>query len=79
MQFLKGSVQCHIQNKFVVHESLRLMVFVNTSDYLPTKEATGVRIAIHGQRECPFPDTFGYSAPTGAVSSFEMSLVRMLF
>lgn len=54
------------------------MVFVNTSDYLPTTEATGVRIAIHGQRECPFPDTFGYSAPTGAVSSFGISLVRVV-
>ncbi|EYC31894.1 hypothetical protein Y032_0003g1291 [Ancylostoma ceylanicum] len=56
---------------------LRLMVFVNTSDYLPTTEATGVRIAIHGQRECPFPDTFGYSAPTGAVSSFGISLRKV--
>ncbi|KAK6760068.1 hypothetical protein RB195_021547 [Necator americanus] len=56
---------------------LRLMVFVNASDYLPTTEAIGVRIAIHGQRECPFPDTFGYSAPTGAVSSFGISLRKV--
>ncbi|CAI5456239.1 unnamed protein product [Caenorhabditis angaria] len=53
---------------------LRLMLFVNSSDYLPTTEATGVRIAIHGQQECPFPDTFGYSAPTGAISSFGIGL-----
>ncbi|KIH64603.1 hypothetical protein ANCDUO_05085 [Ancylostoma duodenale] len=52
--------------KRVYRNRLRLMVFVNTSDYLPTTEATGVRIAIHSQRECPFPDVFGYSAPTGA-------------
>uniref|UniRef100_A0A1I7XKV2 Degenerin del-1 n=1 Tax=Heterorhabditis bacteriophora TaxID=37862 RepID=A0A1I7XKV2_HETBA len=56
---------------------LRLMVFVNSSDYLPTTEATGVRIAIHGQQECPFPDTFGYSAPTGAISSFGISLRKV--
>ncbi|NP_001355470.1 Degenerin del-1 [Caenorhabditis elegans] len=53
---------------------LRLMMFVNSSDYLPTTEATGVRIAIHGKEECPFPDTFGYSAPTGVISSFGISL-----
>ncbi|CAI2355903.1 unnamed protein product [Caenorhabditis sp. 36 PRJEB53466] len=56
---------------------LRLMLFVNSSDYLPTTEATGVRIAIHGKQECPFPDTFGYSAPTGAISSFGISLRRV--
>lgn len=54
------------------------MMFVNSSDYLPTTEATGVRIAIHAQGECPFPDTFGYSAPTGAVSSFGIGLVCLL-
>ncbi|KJH39990.1 degenerin [Dictyocaulus viviparus] len=56
---------------------LRLMMFVNASDYLPTTEATGVRITIHGQNHCPFPDTFGYSAPTGAVSSFGLSLKKV--
>ncbi|KAK5980075.1 Degenerin mec-4, partial [Trichostrongylus colubriformis] len=56
---------------------LRLMVFVNSSDYLPTTEAAGVRITIHSQRECPFPDTFGYSAPTGAISSFGISLRKV--
>ena len=37
----------------------------------------GVRIAVHNQTEMPFPDVFGFSAPTGFVSSFgnlEMSL-----
>uniref|UniRef100_A0A1I7TLH7 Glycoprotein n=1 Tax=Caenorhabditis tropicalis TaxID=1561998 RepID=A0A1I7TLH7_9PELO len=56
---------------------LRLMLFVNTSDYLPTTEATGVRLAIHDKEECPFPDTFGYSAPTGAISSFGISLRKV--
>ncbi|CAJ0610440.1 unnamed protein product [Cylicocyclus nassatus] len=67
----------HSSSRAGPSHGLRLMVFVNTSDYLPTTEATGVRIAIHGQRECPFPDTFGYSAPTGAVSSFGMSLRKV--
>uniref|UniRef100_A0AC34F1D8 Uncharacterized protein n=1 Tax=Panagrolaimus sp. ES5 TaxID=591445 RepID=A0AC34F1D8_9BILA len=53
---------------------LRLMVYINASDYLPTTESQGVRIAIHGQAEWPFPDTFGYSAPTGSVSSFGLSM-----
>lgn len=56
---------------------LRLMLFVNTSDYLPTTEATGVRLAIHDKTECPFPDTFGYSAPVGAISSFGISLRKV--
>lgn len=55
------------------------MLFVNASDYLPTTEATGVRLAIHGQDEHPFPDTFGYSAPTGAISSFGLSMVLFLY
>uniref|UniRef100_A0A914W406 Uncharacterized protein n=1 Tax=Plectus sambesii TaxID=2011161 RepID=A0A914W406_9BILA len=37
---------------------------------MSTSEAAGVRLSIHGQLEYPFPDTFGYSAPTGFVSSF---------
>uniref|UniRef100_A0A914XKG2 Amiloride-sensitive sodium channel n=1 Tax=Plectus sambesii TaxID=2011161 RepID=A0A914XKG2_9BILA len=56
---------------------LRLMAFVNASDYLPTTEAAGVRIAIHERDEFPFPDTFGYSAPTGFVSSFGLSLRKV--
>jgi hypothetical protein len=40
------------------------MIFVNASDYLPTTEATGVRIAIHGRKEYPYPDAFGYNAPS---------------
>ncbi|KAH7727893.1 DEL-1 protein [Aphelenchoides avenae] len=56
---------------------LRLLVYINASDYLPTTEASGVRIAIHAQEEYPFPDTFGYSAPTGSVSSFGMSMRKV--
>ncbi|KAI6173379.1 Na+ channel, amiloride-sensitive family and Degenerin family-containing protein [Aphelenchoides besseyi] len=56
---------------------LRLLVHINHTDYLPTTQATGVRIAIHHKKETPFPDTFGYSAPTGAVSSFGMSMRKV--
>uniref|UniRef100_A0A914CAP8 Amiloride-sensitive sodium channel n=1 Tax=Acrobeloides nanus TaxID=290746 RepID=A0A914CAP8_9BILA len=56
---------------------LRLMVYINASDYLPTTEAMGVRIAIHDPDEWPFPDTFGYSAPTGSLSSFGLSLRKV--
>ncbi|KAK6059391.1 Amiloride-sensitive sodium channel [Cooperia oncophora] len=54
---------------------LRMLVYVNASDYMPTTEATGVRLTIHDKEEFPFPDTFGYSAPTGYVSSFGLRLV----
>uniref|UniRef100_A0A914WQ00 Uncharacterized protein n=1 Tax=Plectus sambesii TaxID=2011161 RepID=A0A914WQ00_9BILA len=37
---------------------------------MPTTEAAGVRLVVHEQDDEPFPDTFGYSAPTGFVSSF---------
>ncbi|KAI6215947.1 Na+ channel, amiloride-sensitive family and Degenerin family-containing protein [Aphelenchoides besseyi] len=49
---------------------LRLLLNVNQSDYLPTTEAAGIRLVVHEQDQEPFPDTFGYSAPTGFVSSF---------
>uniref|UniRef100_A0A915CMF8 Uncharacterized protein n=1 Tax=Ditylenchus dipsaci TaxID=166011 RepID=A0A915CMF8_9BILA len=56
---------------------LRLLVFINSSDYLPTTHSSGVRIAIHSPEEWPFPDSFGYSAPTDAVSSFGLSLKKV--
>ncbi|VDM58254.1 unnamed protein product [Angiostrongylus costaricensis] len=49
---------------------LRLLLDVHQDDYMPTTEAAGVRIVVHEQDKEPFPDTFGYSAPTGFVSSF---------
>lgn len=57
---------------------LRLMIFVNLTDYLPISDSAGVRIAIHDKTEFPFPDTFGYSAPTGFISSFGITLVRAM-
>ncbi|CAI5448011.1 unnamed protein product [Caenorhabditis angaria] len=49
---------------------LRLLLDVHQDDYMPTTESAGVRIVVHEQNKEPFPDTFGYSAPTGFVSSF---------
>ncbi|KAI6170998.1 Na+ channel, amiloride-sensitive family and Degenerin family-containing protein [Aphelenchoides bicaudatus] len=56
---------------------LRLLLNVNQSDYLPTTEAAGVRLVVHEQDQEPFPDTFGYSAPTGFVSSFGLKTKRL--
>uniref|UniRef100_A0A8R1HXL4 Degenerin n=1 Tax=Caenorhabditis japonica TaxID=281687 RepID=A0A8R1HXL4_CAEJA len=56
---------------------LRVMLFVNASDYLPTSEAVGIRLTIHDKEDFPFPDTFGYSAPTGYISSFGMRMKKM--
>ncbi|GMT28473.1 hypothetical protein PFISCL1PPCAC_19770, partial [Pristionchus fissidentatus] len=56
---------------------LRFQVFVNVSDYLPTTEAAGVRLTVHSHDEQPFPDTLGFSAPTGFVSSFGIRLKHM--
>uniref|UniRef100_A0A914XEE3 Uncharacterized protein n=1 Tax=Plectus sambesii TaxID=2011161 RepID=A0A914XEE3_9BILA len=56
---------------------LRMLLYVNATEYLPTTEAVGVRLTIHDKDDFPFPDTFGYSAPTGYVSSFGMKLRRM--
>lgn len=54
---------------------LRVLVYSNVSDYMPTTEAAGVRIQIHGHNDQPFPDTFGQNAPTGFISSFGIKLV----
>ncbi|CAJ0578265.1 unnamed protein product, partial [Mesorhabditis spiculigera] len=56
---------------------LRVLMFVDASDYLPTTEAVGIRMTIHDKDEFPFPDTFGYSAPTGYISSFGMKMQQM--
>uniref|UniRef100_A0A7I4KHJ7 BMA-MEC-4 n=1 Tax=Brugia malayi TaxID=6279 RepID=A0A7I4KHJ7_BRUMA len=56
---------------------LRILLYVNESEYMPTTEATGIRLTIHDKEDYPFPDTFGYSAPTGYISSFGLRLKRM--
>ena len=56
---------------------LRLIVYINASEYLPTTEAAGIKMTIHEKTEYPFPDTFGYNAPVGYISSFGIKLKRM--
>ncbi|VDM40283.1 unnamed protein product [Toxocara canis] len=50
--------------------SLRVLLYANVSEYLPTSESVGFRITVHDKWIVPFPDAFGYSAPTGFLSSF---------
>uniref|UniRef100_A0A914RGD6 Amiloride-sensitive sodium channel n=1 Tax=Parascaris equorum TaxID=6256 RepID=A0A914RGD6_PAREQ len=50
--------------------SLRVLLYANVTEYLPTSESVGFRITVHDKWIVPFPDAFGYSAPTGFLSSF---------
>lgn len=52
-------------------------MYVNASDYMATTEATGIRMAVNVKGEFPFPETFGYSAPTGYISSFPMRMASV--
>lgn len=54
---------------------LRVLLYADTSEYLPTSEAVGFRITIHDKWVVPFPDAFGYNAPTGFLSSFGVRMV----
>ena len=54
---------------------LRLLLDINQAEYLPYTEAAGVRLVVHNQTDEPFPDTFGYSAPVGLLSSFGLKTV----
>ncbi|CDW56919.1 degenerin unc 8 [Trichuris trichiura] len=56
---------------------LSLVVYVDVDDYLPTTKASGVRLVVHSQDEYPFPDTNGYNAPTGLMSSFGLRLRKI--
>ncbi|CAD5211340.1 unnamed protein product [Bursaphelenchus okinawaensis] len=49
---------------------LRVLLYANVSEYLPTTEAVGFRITVHDKWVVPFPDAFGHTAPTGFMSSF---------
>ncbi|KAF8354860.1 hypothetical protein PRIPAC_96483 [Pristionchus pacificus] len=56
---------------------IRVLLFVNSSDYISTTESTGVRLAIHPASQYPFPATFGYSAPVGFASSFGIKKLKI--
>uniref|UniRef100_A0A8R1XSI2 Degenerin deg-1 n=2 Tax=Onchocerca TaxID=6281 RepID=A0A8R1XSI2_ONCVO len=60
----------HTSSKAGPMYGIRLLLFVNTSDYMATSESAGIRLAVHSPTDFPFPDTFGYSAPVGFASSF---------
>lgn len=66
-----------VLSDFYAFSGLRLLLNVNQTDYLPFTEAAGVRIVIHEQDHFPFPDSLGYSAPTGMISSFGLKCVSM--
>lgn len=54
---------------------LRVLLYANVSEYLPTSESVGFRITVHDKRVVPFPDAFGHTAPTGFMSSFGVRMV----
>ncbi|KRY21788.1 Degenerin mec-4 [Trichinella patagoniensis] len=56
---------------------LSLVIYVDADDYLPTTKASGVRLLVHSQEEYPFPDTNGYNAPTGLLSSFGIRMKKI--
>lgn len=58
-----------------LHSGLRVMLYANVSEYLPTSESVGFRITVHDKWIVPFPDAFGYNAPTGFLSSFGVRMV----
>ena len=62
-----------------INLGLRVLLYANVSEYLPTSEAVGFRITVHDKNVAPFPDAFGYSAPTGFMSSFGVRMVALLF
>ncbi|CAI5442925.1 unnamed protein product [Caenorhabditis angaria] len=57
---------------------LRVLLYANVSEYLPTTEAIGFRITVHDKFVVPFPDAFGYSAPTGFMSSFGVRMKQFI-
>lgn len=57
---------------------LRVLLYANISEYLPTSESVGFRITVHDKWHVPFPDAFGYSAPTGFLTSFGVRMVSGL-
>ncbi|KIH59521.1 Amiloride-sensitive sodium channel [Ancylostoma duodenale] len=57
---------------------LRILLYANVSEYLPTSEAVGFRITVHDTHIVPFPDAFGYSAPTGFMSSYGVRMKQFI-
>jgi hypothetical protein len=57
---------------------LRVLVYADVSEYLPTTEAIGFRITVHDKWTVPFVDAFGYNAPTGMLSGYGVRMVGWL-
>ncbi|KAI6194169.1 Degenerin [Aphelenchoides besseyi] len=57
---------------------LRVILYANVSEYLPTSEAVGFRITVHDKWNVPFPDAFGHNAPTGFMSSFGVRMKQFI-
>lgn len=57
---------------------LKILLYANVSEYLPTSEAVGFRITVHDKHIVPFPDAFGYSAPTGFMSSYGVRMKQFI-
>lgn len=68
-------VKADIQLIIFEQTGIRVLLFVNRTDYMATSESAGVRLAVHSATDFPFPDTFGYSAPVGFASSFGLKKV----
>uniref|UniRef100_A0A914XG82 Uncharacterized protein n=1 Tax=Plectus sambesii TaxID=2011161 RepID=A0A914XG82_9BILA len=49
---------------------LIMQLNMHTGDFIRTSEATGFRVSIHGKSHHPFPDSNGYSAPVGFLTTF---------
>lgn len=54
-----------------------MLLVTPQSDYLPMISSAGVRVAVHAQNDYPFPDAFGYDAPTGRTTSFGVSYLTV--
>uniref|UniRef100_A0AC35U509 Amiloride-sensitive sodium channel n=1 Tax=Rhabditophanes sp. KR3021 TaxID=114890 RepID=A0AC35U509_9BILA len=65
-------------NRAGANYGLRMLLFANTSEYLPTTESVGFRVTVHDKWITPFPDAFGYSAPTGFMTSFGVRMKQFI-
>ncbi|CAJ0959859.1 unnamed protein product, partial [Mesorhabditis belari] len=55
---------------------LKVILYADIAEYLPTTEAVGFRITVHDKWIVPFPDAFGYNAPTGFLSAFGVRMKK---
>ena len=51
------------------------MLKSNQTEYLPISKTAGVRVAVHGQGQEPYPGAFGNYAAAGFATSFGIKYV----